>query len=223
MDSLSRIKDKDDEKESIYGLSTGRIENLSDGVFSIAMTLLVLDLKPINYRTANPVLYIEHLLKQLAPMLFTFVIVFIVLASFWVAHHVQFKYILKANRTYLWINILFLMGVAFMPFSTYLMHAFERTPLAITIFCLNMIYCQVFLLLGWFYANDNNHLLVSKSIDPRIVNYHKWRGLVVFIACLAIIVLSFYFQSNTLLLFILIPLIQMLMQRKMLPPAKQIK
>lgn len=219
MDSLSRIKDKDDDEESIYGLSTGRIENLSDGIFSIAMTLLVLDLKPINDRAANPVMYIERLLAHLRPMLFTYCIVFIVLASFWVAHHVQFKYILKANRTSLWINIFFLMGIAFMPFSTYLMHAFERTPLAVIIFCLNIIYCQLFLLISWAYAT-NNHRLVSKSIDPRIVNYHKWRGLVVFIACLAVIVLSFYFQSNTLLLFAIIPLIQMLMQRKMLPPAK---
>ena len=100
------------------GFGTTRIEALADGIFAVAMTLLVLDVKLPNgehFATSG------DLLERLFSLEHTFVIYFIsfvVLGMFWVGHHAHFHYIRYVDHTLLWINLIFLFGITSVPFAT---------------------------------------------------------------------------------------------------------
>src|SRR2546426_4222781 len=97
-------------------MSVARIETLADGVFAIAMTLLAFNLTvPEVLPTQDPSVVLPGELVGLLPRFAIYAISFVVLGIYWVAHHAQFRVIHNADRTLLWINILFLMLVAFVP------------------------------------------------------------------------------------------------------------
>lgn len=112
------------------GLGTNRIEALADGIFAVAMTLLVLDVK----LTGSESLATDAtLLERLASVGHAFVlyfISFIVLGIFWVSHNSHFHFIRYVDRTLLWINLLFLFGITALPFATDLLgdHSELRLP-----------------------------------------------------------------------------------------------
>src|SRR5215470_5668536 len=102
------------EAASPQGLTKSRIEALSDGIFAVAMTLLVLDIKPpaVMQATALP-----RELLALWPRCLSYVVSFLMLGIYWVGQHNQFHLIRWADRTLLWINVVFLMAISFVPFS----------------------------------------------------------------------------------------------------------
>jgi uncharacterized membrane protein len=112
------------------GFGTTRIEALADGIFAVAMTLLVLDVKlPPGEIFGND----SALLARLLSLEHTFTIYFIsfiVLGMFWVGHHAHFHFIRWVDHTLLWINLLFLFGITSIPFSTDLLgsHSGLRLP-----------------------------------------------------------------------------------------------
>jgi uncharacterized membrane protein len=112
------------------GFGTNRIEALADGIFAVAMTLLVLDVKLPNGELFGSD---QALLARLLTLEHTFVIYlisFIVLGMFWVGHHAQFHFIRYVDHTLLWINLLFLFVITSIPFATDLLgdHNQLRTP-----------------------------------------------------------------------------------------------
>ncbi len=100
------------------GFGTNRIEALADGIFAVAMTLLVLDVKlPNGELFASD----QALLARLLTLEHTFVIYlisFIVLGMFWVGHHAHFHFIRYVDHTLLWINLMFLFVITSIPFAT---------------------------------------------------------------------------------------------------------
>src|SRR5438045_8938069 len=98
------------------GFEKNRIEALIDGIFAVALTLLVLDIKlPENvaYPT-NEALWSR--LVELQRHFAIYAISFIVIGIYWVAHHVQFHYVRYTDRRLIWINLLFLLLLSFLPF-----------------------------------------------------------------------------------------------------------
>jgi uncharacterized membrane protein len=97
-------------------LNKNRIEALTDGVFAVVMTLLVLDISVpqiSSHYAIDSVAAGTELLKRLFdlwPKILSFGISFVILAIYWVAHHRQFHYIKHSNRALIWINIMFLMA-----------------------------------------------------------------------------------------------------------------
>jgi uncharacterized membrane protein len=93
-------------------MTTNRLEAFSDGVFAVAITLLVLEL---NVPTGN------HLWHQLAdewPSFAAFTVSFFVIGIIWVNHHSVIDHLGRANRTVLFLNLVLLFAVVFIPFST---------------------------------------------------------------------------------------------------------
>jgi uncharacterized membrane protein len=93
---------------------TGRVEAFSDGVFAIAITLLVLEIKiaPADF---------EHLRKALVhewPAYLAYVTSFLTVGSVWIAHHNLFSRLRFIDPTLLRLNLLLLMATAFLPFPT---------------------------------------------------------------------------------------------------------
>ena len=121
------------------GLTTHRIEAFSDGVFAIVMTLLVFELKvPEMVSGAADIALLDALVK-LWPKLLSFVLSFVIVGIYWVAHHHIFHYISRTDRTLLWLNNLFLMFVAFIPFPTALMGTYIGVPIAVVPYGLTLI------------------------------------------------------------------------------------
>ncbi len=95
-------------------LPKNRLETLIDDVFAIAMTILVLELRAPE--TLGPG-GLAGDLGGLWPRFATFFISFTVLGVYWFANHQVFHFVLRVSRTLVWLNILFLMGIALVPFA----------------------------------------------------------------------------------------------------------
>lgn len=95
---------------------TTRVETFADGVFAIAITLLVLEIKVPHVDEAHGGLW--PALAALWPSYVGYVISFFTIGIMWVNHHVIFQYVRKCDRAFLFANVFFLMGIAFVPFPT---------------------------------------------------------------------------------------------------------
>jgi len=144
------------ERRRIYnelaGSSLGRLEAISDGIFAVGMTLLVLGLA---VPATNLVKTEADLLGQLAPRvpaLITYFMSFLTLGIFWVGQQTQLSQAERANRTYTWIHLIFLLSVTLVPFSTQLLAHFHWSRIAMAIYWLNILVMGFALLVGAEYG-----------------------------------------------------------------------
>jgi len=195
--------------QNVAGLTTGRITAFSDGVFSIAITLLVLNLQiPKGITSLTDLL---NRLQALWPNLMSYILSFVIIGIYWVAHHNMFHYIKRSNRMFLWINILLLMCVAFIPFPAGLLGQFSfvsqssLAKVAEIIYACNLILTNLTLSLLWWYATSH-HRLVDQDIDPHFVNTVNRRNMTAPVVYAASIGLSFLNVYLSLIVFFLFPL-----------------
>jgi uncharacterized membrane protein len=169
----------------------GRIETLTDGIFGIAMTLLVLDIRvpklPNEITTAD----LAYRVFAIWPKFLIYVLSFVILAIFWVSHSIQFHYVRRANRTLFWINILILMLVAFIPFSTHLLSEHIEQQFAVAFYGTHLMLIWVCEFLHWYYVTTGGRL-VDSDADPHVVNAVTRRILFSTITYLIAIAVSFY-------------------------------
>src|SRR5438046_3929322 len=115
-------------------LRLNRTEAFSDGVFAIVVTLLVLELKvPILHDRAS-VSELDRRLVDLVPKFLSWLISFVIVCKFWLNHHHLLTFARHATYGMIWLNSIFLMGQAFIPFPTALMGEFPANPLAVSLF-----------------------------------------------------------------------------------------
>src|SRR5258706_3553335 len=137
------------EDSAQQGLPKGRVETLSDGVFAIAMTVLVLGLQvPEGGHTPE----LRARLWALGPKLASYSLSFVMLGVLWIGHHYQMHYIRRVNRPLLWLNLFFLLSITFLPFSTAVLGNYYREPLAVVLYGSTVVVGGAFLLLHWRYA-----------------------------------------------------------------------
>ena len=118
--------------------SKNRVEALVDGIFSVAMTLLVLDIKlPEDVRLATNDELIRHF-ASVGASFAVYLISFFVLAMFWVGHHYQFRYVKRLDRGLLWINFGFLLLTTLVPFSTNLVATHGNLSFAVSVYAANL-------------------------------------------------------------------------------------
>ncbi len=120
------------------GLSVPRIQALSDGVFAVAMTLLVLDLRvPAEILDSDSRLWqaLQHLGARFAAYLLSFTM----LGTFWLAQHTMLSFCARANRTLTWIQLGFLFVVTLLPFSASLLAEFAAIRLAVAAYWRNIL------------------------------------------------------------------------------------
>ena len=114
-------------------MEKSRIAALVDGIFAVAMTLLVLDLKlPEGVKMSSDAEVWGHLL-ELTGRFSTYTLSFIVLGAFWIGHHFLFHFVRKVSRGLLWLNLLFLLLITLLPFSTNLLsgHIHLQIPIVV--------------------------------------------------------------------------------------------
>jgi uncharacterized membrane protein len=120
------------------GDSLDRLAALSDGIFAVAMTLLVLDLRI----PARELVHSEHDLIvafwRLAPQLITYVMSFLTLGIFWVGQQTQLNRFGRGDRNLAWIQLGFLLAVTILPFSTALLSAYLTFRFALIVYWFNI-------------------------------------------------------------------------------------
>lgn len=154
------------------GLTKARIEALTDGIFATVMTILVLTLHVPQLNVPEQDLSAE--IQALWPSILIYALSFITLGLYWVGHHTQFHYIKRVDRVLLWINILFLMSIGFIPFSTSLLQDYPWPPTAVRVYGGNLIANGLLLLATWWYATSGQRL-VDRDLDPHIITTVKYR------------------------------------------------
>jgi uncharacterized membrane protein len=123
------------------GQSLERVTALSDGLFAVAMTLLVLDLRvPVSTAASA---YSEHGLGQallrMGPSFAAYLLSFTMLGTFWLAQHTLLGILGRCDRTLTWINLGFLFVVSLLPFSAALLAHYVHLRLAVGVYWLNIL------------------------------------------------------------------------------------
>ena len=196
-------------EEHEYTLPTSRIEGLSDAVFAIVMTLLVLELKvPEVQEGAGRIQFVKNFVA-LWPEFLNYFISFIILGVYWIGHHKQFHYIQHSDRMLLWLNMFFLMFVALIPFSTALLGTYPERHVPILFYSMNLMVVAIFLYAKWIYAT-NNHRLVRQNLPFRVIRRGKRKIITGIFIYLLTIAVSAYNVQISLLLFFLVPILYIL-------------
>lgn len=137
-------------------ISTARIEALSDGVFAIAMTLLVLDLNVPNLAGTVSNQQLSQALWQIWPNVFAFVLAFLLLGNAWAVHHRQFALIQKWDDRFVMINTLRLLIVVCIPFTTSLIAHYGNLTSGALPFATNFFLLAMASYWQWDYAIKHN-------------------------------------------------------------------
>jgi uncharacterized membrane protein len=133
----------------IAGQSVERIAALSDGIFAVAMTLLVLDLKVPATEAVHSDLDLWRALVALSPRLLMFGMSVLTLGIFWVGQQTQLNHLEHSDRGLSWIHISFLGVVSLIPFSTALLAEFTHYRVALVAYWLNILMIGTTLYFSW--------------------------------------------------------------------------
>lgn len=175
-DGVAAIDDRDD---------NSRLLALSDGVFAIALTILVLDI-----RVSPGVADLAGAVGGLWPKFVSYAISFIVIGIFWMAHHRIFRAIDTHDTVLLWLNTIFLLLIGFLPFPVSLLGEYDDRQFAIVFYDGAMIAVSFALLSISFYALRHPRLY-RRGVPAEDARFGIIRGLVVPIVMAISIALSF--------------------------------
>ncbi len=161
---------------AIAGQSVERLAALSDGVFAIAMTLLVLDLRVPVSTEIHTESDLWHTLLLLAPRLVPYLLSFMTLGIFWIGQQTQLNQFARTDRTLTWIHIGFLFAVSLMPFSTGLLAEFITYRLSVIVYWFNLFLLGMMLWTSVRYAWRAK--LMKDEITAELRTVHERRILI---------------------------------------------
>ncbi len=148
-------------------MNKNRIETLSDGVFAIIMTILVLEFKipKLSPEALNNSEKLFSEIIKLTPVFFSYSITFAILAMYWIGHHNLFHIFTKnINRMLMEINVLFLMLVSLLPFMSHLLGEYRYNQGAIQLYAASIVMIGLCMYSMYHYAH------ISKEIDTHEVD-----------------------------------------------------
>jgi len=189
-------------------VTTARLEAFSDGVFAIAITLLIFGIKPPVVESHNAG-ELTRQLWALWPAYLSFAASFAIISVFWIGHHQMFQLIGRSNRTLLWLNNAFLMCVAFIPFPTSLLGVYSDLRIAIIFYSGAIIGTGVVFYALWAYASTGDRLLYA-GIPARVVKIAGWRILIGALFYGVAIALAFVSLMASRILLLVIPFFYLL-------------
>jgi uncharacterized membrane protein len=163
-----------DGQEPAKTIDASRTEAFSDGVFAIAATLLVLNLEVPRGSAAEE---LPGAVAGLAADAFSYALSFLVILAFWMAHRAIFRHISDVNRRLGWLNGLFLMVIASVPFSTGLFDAYPQAPLSVVVYAGTLAVARLLLTAVWWYASADSTLM--RGVGGQEARFHRARGLAI--------------------------------------------
>lgn len=182
-----------------------RIAALSDGIFAIAMTILVLNITIPNKELVQQLGLLKALLTN-AQEFYTYFLSFFLLGIFWGIQHKQMNVIEKTDSIYIWLNIILLMFICLIPFSASLQSVYTGT-VSSAVFNTNMLIVGVFFMINWYYATKKDKLIPKDYSKDRILKGKK-NILIFILVTIAAIIVGIFFPGYSGIMFLLIPLLK---------------
>ncbi|MBQ7929243.1 MAG: DUF1211 domain-containing protein [Methanobrevibacter sp.] len=189
--------------ERDVSIDPGRLLGLSDGIFGMVMTLLVFGIAIPELSVHSYDNFIATFMSLL-PTIGVTIVSFIIISSFWIYHHEYVK-IKNLNIVYLWLNILFLICISFIPFSTSLIGTYAEFFASEVIFGINILLAIISFLLMYLYATKKDFMEVKptkKEKNHVLLTLGSIMGLTIIVN-----LLDFNVSSNFIYLFLLIPVV----------------
>jgi len=150
-------------------LSKGRMEALTDGIFAIAMTLLVLELKVPDLPRSVGSSELLHKIGEEGPAFFSFLMSFVYCGLLWIMHHLAMHFVRHLQIALVWLNMLFLMSISTMPFSCGMLGHFLRNRVAQEIYFGNMFVAAALLALQWLLAKRKKLINEDDPVATRLM------------------------------------------------------
>lgn len=197
-------------KELNKGMTTHRIQGLTDGIFAVAMTLLILN---IEVPAVRDQITLTNRLLDLQLLFFDYVLSFLLLASFWAAHHRQYHVIRRVDDRLVWINVVFLVFVVLVPFSTSLFGDNRNLQIAAVFFETNLLVLGLTMYWQWSYVTGHPDF-VQPDVDKESIEIGKKINLVIPLVSLAAIAVSFISPDWSSTIYISIPFIIARLRRR---------
>ena len=168
-------------------MKSNRLEAFSDGVFAVALTLLIFNIKVPDVAQG-------HLYKALShnwPSYFAFLVSFFSIGVCWVNHHSIFDRVAIVDRKLLYVNLALLLGIVLIPFSTSLAAAWYRqgtdSKSAVAIYCAIWVYTSVMYVTILRHLLDHEHLAVNVSrVNLKMILRKSYVGISVYITATAL-------------------------------------
>jgi uncharacterized membrane protein len=171
-------------RSPMHGLHVNRIESLTDGVFAIAMTILIFNLKSSTAGQGDSGALVTYL-ESITGNFIVYIISFFLLGTFWFRYHKQLHRIVRTDDGLVWLNLCFLFTVTLVPYTAYVYGAYLGAPLASMIYCANIIAVGLFQLLHWRRAERGDML------DDRVTPEERTATTARMVAVLGCYVLAF--------------------------------
>ncbi|MDO5835964.1 MAG: TMEM175 family protein [Methanobacterium sp.] len=191
-------------------MTTSRIETLVDGIFAIAMTLLVLSIGVPDVSSALTEAAFQQQLGDLLPKILMYALSFWILAGFWRVNHQQFFFIKRSNATMITINVCWLLFIALVPFSTEIIGEFGSYFTASVIFQLNLFFAGVLYCVNWIYAVRKG--LIDENLDEASQRMVTRTSMILPFLSLIALALSYYVFAWANLVYMAHPIIKKLIQ-----------
>jgi uncharacterized membrane protein len=153
-----------------------RIVFFSDAVFAIAITLLVLELKAPTPNAALPAEGLNQGLIDLVPKLVSYLVSFFVIGLYWVSHHRLFRFVARYDPRLMWLNLLLLFCVAFLPFPSALVGSFGGQRTAVILFAGTAAVLGFLMFALWRHIIGTPALL-EEGVDRDAIRRHSTRSL----------------------------------------------
>lgn len=182
---------RSDDRDIESGTELERTIFFSDAVFAIAITLLALEIQVPQIPPDSEVMLLPGALLSLWPKFFSFLISFWVIGFYWLSHHRTFHYISGYNHSLLLINLLFLMWIVLLPFSTSLLGEYGNQQIVEIIYAVHVAITGLSLSWVWWHASRDPYLMDAEQMATFEFRYNELRALVVPLIFLISIGISF--------------------------------
>jgi uncharacterized membrane protein len=180
--------------------SLTRMEALSDGVFGVALTLLVIDIKIPDHAPGDPL----RVLIELGPQILVYALSYLVVAYTWMWHHMIFDLIKRSTRLLIWMNLILLLPVAFLPFSASFVSRYPTSGVAVAVYGADLSLFSLVLIAIWNYACRER--LFADETDQATMSATRRRVHLLAALSIGSTVIGLFFPIAGLILFALAPI-----------------
>lgn len=197
------------------GLTTQRVEAFSDGVFAIAITLLILEVRVPEGLHGDGSL--AQALAGLWPSYVAYILSFVMIGIYWANHHYIFQFFRRTDHVFNLLNVFFLMCISFLPFPTAVLGKHVAEPLnrqaAVSLYNLGLLLPAAAWLIFWLYARGQARIL-DPRLDSGFVQRLTWQFLLSNAVYASALVVSFWSPGTALALCVSLTLLYLLPPRK---------
>jgi uncharacterized membrane protein len=154
-----------------------RLVFFSDAIFAIAITLLVLELRVPDRTSLDPDAVLASGLLRMIPRFASFAVSYWIIAIYWFSHHRMFRFVRRWDERLIWLNLLFMFWIVFLPFPTAMLGSFGDRRLAVIFYAAALTVTGMSSALLWRYVS-RDHRLIDRTVSMEMIRYVTARSLV---------------------------------------------